>query len=142
MTQTPLENNRLFYGDNLDVLQKYILDESIDLIYLDPPFKSDQNYNVLFNEQNGSRAAAQIKAFNDTWKWDQASARAFYDVVSAGGRTADVMVAFEKFLGYNDMLAYLSMMAPRLVEFYRVLKNGPSSFSFLPEDISKGNTFA
>ncbi len=114
--------NTLYYGDNLDVLRKYIPDESIDLIYLDPPFKSSQDYNILFKEQDGSRAAAQIKAFHDTWRWDQESSKSFHDVVLAGGRTADVMVAFERFLSQNDMLAYLSMMAPRLVELRRVLK--------------------
>ena len=70
-----MAENTLYYGDNLDVLRRYVEDESIDLIYLDPPFKSEQNYNVLFAEQNGSRAAAQIKAFEDTWRWDQDSAK-------------------------------------------------------------------
>lgn len=120
--------NMLYYGDNLDVLGRYIKDESIDLIYLDPPFKSSQDYNILFKEQDGSRAAAQIKAFNDTWRWDQGSAKSFHDVVLAGGRIADVMVAFEKFLGRNDMLAYLSMMAPRLSELHRVLKDTGSIY--------------
>lgn len=120
--------NTLYYGDNLDVLQKYISSESIDLIYLDPPFKSSQDYNILFREQDGSRAAAQIKAFHDTWRWDQESSKSFHEVVLAGGRTADVMVAFEKFLGHNDMLAYLSMMAPRIVELKRVLKNTGSIY--------------
>ncbi len=55
--------NTLYYGDNLDVLRRYIKDDTIDLVYLDPPFKSDQNYNVLFAEQDGTRSAAQIKAF-------------------------------------------------------------------------------
>ena len=118
----------LYYGDNLEVLKRYVKDESVDLTYLDPPFKSDQNYNVLFQERNGSQAAAQIKAFHDTWQWDQKAAMTFYDVVQAGGRTADAMVAFEKFLGHNDMLAYLSMMAPRLVEIRRVLRDSGSIY--------------
>ena len=63
--------NTLYYGDNLDVLRRYVADERVDLIYLDPPFKSNQDYNVLFAEQDGSRSAAQIKAFEDTWRWDQ-----------------------------------------------------------------------
>ncbi len=69
--------NTLYYGDNLDVLRRHVADESVDLVYLDPPFKSDQNYNVLFQEQDGSRSAAQIHAFEDTWQWDQAAAAAF-----------------------------------------------------------------
>jgi len=68
--------NTLYYGDNCTVLRQHIQDESVDLIYLDPPFKSEQNYNVLFEEQDGSRSAAQIKAFEDTWRWDQAAAAA------------------------------------------------------------------
>jgi site-specific DNA-methyltransferase (adenine-specific) len=63
--------NTLYYGDNLDILRRYIPDESVDLVYLDPPFKSSQNYNILFKEQNGTSSAAQIKAFEDTWHWDQ-----------------------------------------------------------------------
>jgi len=63
--------NVLYYGDNLDILRRYVKDESIDLIYLDPPFNSNQNYNVLFKEKNGSQAASQIQAFEDTWTWDQ-----------------------------------------------------------------------
>src|SRR5208283_4983446 len=118
----------LYYGDNLEVLKRYVKDESVDLTYLDPPFNSDQNYNVLFQERNGSQAAAQIKAFHDTWQWDQNAAMTFYDVVQAGGRAADAMVAFEKFLGHNDMLAYLSMMAPRLVELRRVLRDTGSIY--------------
>ena len=114
--------NTLYYGDNLDILRRYVKDETVDLVYLDPPFKSNQDYNVLFAEQNGSRAAAQIMAFEDTWHWDEAAARAYEETILAGGKTADVMRAFQTFLGGNDMLAYLSMMAPRLVELRRVLK--------------------
>ena len=117
-----VESNKLFYGDNLKVLRKHFQDKVIDLVYLDPPFKSDQDYNVLFRERNGSRAAAQVKAFEDTWRWDQSAAEAFDDVIGQGGKVSDAMSAFEKFLGHNDMLAYLSMMAPRLIELKRVLK--------------------
>ncbi len=113
--------NTLYYGDNLDVLCRHIADESVDLIYLDPPFKSNQNYNVLFQEQNGSRSAAQIKAFEDTWSWDQAAAMAYQEIVEAGGDISRTMQAFRTLLGENDMLAYLSMMAPRLIELHRVL---------------------
>ena len=114
--------NTLYYGDNLDVLRRYLADESVDLVYLDPPFKSNQNYNVLFAERDGSQAAAQIKAFEDTWRWDEAAARAYQEVVEAGGQVSQAMQAFRTLLGDNDMLAYLAMMAPRLVELRRVLK--------------------
>ena len=114
--------NTLYYGDNLDVLRRHVADESVDLVYLDPPFKSDQNYNVLFQEQNGSRSAAQIRAFEDTWQWDQSAAAAFEKVAEAGGQTSLAMQAFRTLLGESDMLAYLSMMAPRLKELHRVLK--------------------
>ena len=71
-----MAENVLYYGDNLEILRRYIEDESVDLVYLDPPFKSNQDYNILFAERNGSRAAAQIKAFEDTWHWDKVSAAA------------------------------------------------------------------
>ncbi len=114
--------NVLFYGDNLDVLRRHVADDSVDLIYLDPPFNSNANYNVLFGHADGSRAAAQIKAFDDTWRWDQAAAAAFQDALTAGGAVASALAAFQTLLGPNAMLAYLSMMAPRLVELRRVLK--------------------
>jgi site-specific DNA-methyltransferase (adenine-specific) len=103
-------------------LKLHIKDESVDLIYLDPPFNSNATYNVLFAEQNGSRAAAQLRAFEDTWTWDQAAAKAYQEVVEAGGKVSQALQAFRMFLGNNDMLAYLAMMAPRLVELRRVLK--------------------
>ena len=114
--------NTLFYGDNLDVLRRHVADESVDLVYLDPPFKSNQDYNVLFQEQDGSRSASQIRAFEDTWQWDQSAAAAFEEVVEAGGQVSLAMQAFRTVLGESDMLAYLSMMAPRLKELHRVLK--------------------
>ena len=92
------------------------------LIYLDPPFNSNQNYNVLFSERDGAQSVAQIKAFSDTWRWDQAAAQAFQHTVDGGGKVSQVMQAFRMFLGTSNMLAYLSMMAPRLVELRRVLK--------------------
>lgn len=79
-----MTKNVLYYGDNLDILRRYIKDETIDFVYLDPPFKSEQDYNVLFAERNGSRSAAQIKAFEDTWQWDEAASRAYQDVVENG----------------------------------------------------------
>jgi hypothetical protein len=97
-------------------------DESVDLVYLDPPFNSNANYNVLFAEHDGTKAASQIKAFEDTWEWDETAARAFEEVVEQGARVSQAMQAFRTFLGESDMLAYLAMMAPRLVELRRVLE--------------------
>lgn len=120
--------NQLYYGDNLEVLRLHIADESVDLIYLDPPFNSARNYNVLFAEQDGTRAAAQIQAFEDTWQWDVAASAAYHDVVERGGKPSEVMQAFRLMLGDNDMLAYLAMMAPRLIELRRVLKERGSLY--------------
>lgn len=114
--------NRLFYGDNLEILRRYIADESVDLVYLDPPFKSDQNYNVLFAEHDGTKAASQLHAFEDTWQWNEESARSYQETVERGGRVSEGLQAFHRVLGHSDMLAYLAMMAPRLVDLRRVLK--------------------
>jgi DNA modification methylase len=119
--------NVLFYGDNLDVLRQHVKDETVDLVYLDPPFNSAQDYNVLFAE-HGTRAAAQIKAFEDTWQWDESAARAFAEVVEQGGKVSLAMQSFRTFLGESDMMAYLAMMAPRLVELRRVLKPSGSIY--------------
>ncbi len=124
-----MAENKLYYGDNLDILRRYVSDESVDLIYLDPPFKSNQDYNVLFREQNGSRSKAQIKAFEDTWRWDREAAEAYQEVVEKGpDNVSRAMQAFRTLLGQNDMLAYLSMMAPRLLELRRVLKSSGSIY--------------
>ena len=114
--------NQLYYGDNLDVLGRHVADESVDLVYLDPPFNSNATYNVLFAERDGTQAAAQIKVFGDTWRWDEGAARAYAEVVEAGGRVSQAMQALRTFLGETDMLAYLAMMAPRLVELRRAMK--------------------
>jgi len=120
--------NTLYYGDNLDVLRRHVADESVDLVYLDPPFNSNQDYNVLFAEHSGERAAAQITAFEDTWRWDNAAAVAFENVIRGGGHPAEALSSFWVFLGASDMMAYLSMMAPRLVELRRVLKDTGSLY--------------
>ena len=114
--------NTLYYGDNLKVLREYVADESVDLVYLDPPFNSNADYNVLFAEKSGEKSAGQIQAFKDTWQWDAEAAANFADAVGSGGRVADAMAAFAKLVPRSDLLAYLSMMAPRLVELRRVLK--------------------
>src|SRR5215469_11272916 len=117
-----MDGNWLYYGDNLDVLRRYVKDETVDLVYLDPPFNSNQDYHVLFAEQDGSRSATQIQVFKDSWHWDQEAADAYKEIVEAGGRVSQAMQAFRQMLGANDMLAYLAMMTSRLVELQRVLK--------------------
>jgi DNA modification methylase len=117
-----MPENALYYGDNLDVLRLYVKDETVDLVYLDPPFNSHATYSVLFGHADGTKSAAQIKAFEDTWHWDQTAATAFHETVVAGGAVASALTAFQTLLGPSTMLAYLSMMAPRLVELRRVLK--------------------
>jgi len=114
--------NRLFYGDNLDVLRQHVEDESVDLVYLDPPFQSGKNYNVLFETPTGREAPAQVQAFEDTWHWGDEAARDFDQVIQAGGKLSEAMQAMMKILGPSDMMAYLAMMAPRLAELRRVLK--------------------
>jgi len=120
--------NTLFYGDNLEILRDYIDDETIDLIYLDPPFNSNQNYNVLFAEKNGSQSQSQIKAFEDTWHWGLEAGEAYQETVELGGKISKAIISFRDFLGENDMMAYLSMMAPRLHELHRVLKSTGSIY--------------
>lgn len=114
--------NLLYYGDNLEVLRRHVGDETVDLVYLDPPFNSNASYNVLFAERDGTRAAAQVQAFEDTWKWTPETARTCEETIEAGGGVAEVMRALRSFIPGSDMLAYLAMMAPRLVELRRVLK--------------------
>jgi site-specific DNA-methyltransferase (adenine-specific) len=112
----------LYYGDNLDILRRYLKDETVDLVYLDPPFNSAQNYNAFFHEKDGTDAASQIQAFEDTWRWNQESQKVYEGLILQPGKVSEVMQAFHTFLGTNDMMAYLAMMAPRLVELRRVLK--------------------
>ena len=114
--------NKLYFGDNLTILRDHVDDESVDLVYLDPPFNSRATYNVLFREKNGTESAAQITAFEDTWHWGMESEAAYLEVVTAGGKLADLLGALRQFLGTNDMMAYLTMMAVRLRELHRVLK--------------------
>ena len=122
------DKSQLYYGDNLDVLRRYVRKESVDLVCLDPPFNSRQDYNVLFAEKDGSRSSSQIHAFEDTWEWNLESQRAYEEIVETGGRVADAMRAFHTLLGNSDMMAYLAMMAPRLVELRRVLKETGSIY--------------
>lgn len=126
----PTENwkNKLYFGDNLGILREHVPDESVDLIYLDPPFNSKTTYNVLFQEKNGTQSAAQITAFEDTWHWGMESETAYHEVVTGGGKLADLLGALRQFLGSNDMMAYLTMMAIRLKELHRVLKSTGSLY--------------
>jgi adenine specific DNA methylase Mod len=121
--------NKLFYGDNLGVLRERIHGESVDLVYLDPPFNSAASYNVLFKAPSGEGSAAQIEAFEDTWHWNESAERAFDEVVTGPHSDASIMLrAMRLALGENDMMAYLAMMAVRLTELHRVLKETGSLY--------------
>jgi len=124
-----LKTNVLYYGDNLEILRKYIPDNSVDLVYLDPPFSSKKDYNIIFKEATGELSAAQIKAFSDTWHWDKAAEDTFQDItLSAPPKVAKLIDAIVGGLGRNDVTAYLVMMTIRLVELHRVLKNTGSLY--------------
>ena len=115
--------NTLYYGDNLKVLREYIKDESVDLIYLDPPFNSNRSYNVLFKDESGTSSDAQITAFDDAWHWGEMAERTYQDLIqNAPMNVATMIGALRQFIGSNQMMAYLVMMAARLVELHRVLK--------------------
>lgn len=129
--------NKLYYGDNLQILRDKISSESVDLIYLDPPFNSKRDYNLIFKSPEGEASDAQIAAFEDTWHWNEQAQREFTEIVDPperllrlNGETVashredvrKIVQAFKEFLGENDMMAYLTMMAARLLELHRVLK--------------------
>ena len=121
--------NQLYFGDNLPIMREHIANESVDLIYLDPPFNSNADYNILFRERSGEQSAAQITAFEDTWHWDVNSELAYRDVVTnAPGKLPELLQAMRSFLGRNDMMAYLTMMAQRMTELRRVLKPAGSIY--------------
>ena len=124
-----METNVLYYGDNLEILRKYIPDNSIDLIYLDPPFNSKATYNVLFKEPSGEPSQAQISAFDDTWHWGIESEREFQEIIMhAPVNVAELITAFRNFIHQNDMMAYIVMMCIRLTELRRVLKDSGSIY--------------
>jgi DNA modification methylase len=115
--------NQLYYGDNLVVLREHIANESVHLIYLDPPFNSKRDYNLLFKSPKGVTSDAQIEAFEDTWHWNEQAEREFDELLHQSNTSvSDMMRALRSFLGENDMMAYLTMMANRLLELHRVLK--------------------
>jgi site-specific DNA-methyltransferase (adenine-specific) len=115
-------SNILFRGDNLDVLRNNIGDESVDLIYLDPPFNSNASYSAIFESPAGGQPPARIEAFDDAWRWDARAQDAFDQVMRSGNAAAAMLRAMRSVLHENDMLAYLAMMAVRLMEMHRVLK--------------------
>ena len=118
-----MAGNALYYGDNLAVLRESIGGESVDLVYLDPPFNSQATYNLLFKSPDGAGSQAQIEAFEDTWHWTGEAEDAFDQVIRSGNtNAADLLRAMRSFLSDNDMMAYLAMMAIRLLELHRVLK--------------------
>ena len=114
--------NTLYYGDNLDILREHIPAASVDLVYLDPPFNSNRSYNVLFKQESGKESEAQIQAFDDTWNWAGAAATYHELVTVTDGKVGEMIGALHSVLGENPMMAYLVMMAARLVELHRVLK--------------------
>ena len=123
MPPKPITENTLFYGDNLPILREYVPTESVDLIYLDPPFNSNRSYNVLFRDESGHDSEAQIAAFDDTWHWGDAAEQTYHDLVNdAPAHVGGMIGALRQFIGANQMMAYLVMMAARLVELHRVLK--------------------
>jgi site-specific DNA-methyltransferase (adenine-specific) len=125
----PITSNTLFYGDNLPILREHVPDESIDLIYLDPPFNSNRSYNVLFKDERGEEAEAQIAAFDDTWHWNAAAERTYHELIqNAPAHVVAMLGALREFVGTNQMMAYLTMMAARLVELHRALKPSGSLY--------------
>jgi len=118
-----MEANVLYYGDNLEILRKHIPDNSVDLIYLDPPFNSKKDYNILFKENDAQWSPAQIKAFEDTWHWDNKTEATYQDIiVKSPLKLAKLVSAMREGIGTNDVMAYLVMMAIRLAELHRALK--------------------
>jgi site-specific DNA-methyltransferase (adenine-specific) len=123
MTPKQITANTLFYGDNLPILREHVADESVDLVYLDPPFNSNRSYNVLFREEGGAESQAQITAFEDTWHWNLQTEQTYQELVTQSPEQVSRMIgALREFVGQNQMMAYLVMMAARLVELHRVLK--------------------
>ena len=133
--------NALYYGDNLAVLREHVADESVDLVYLDPPFNSNASYNVLFRERTGEESPAQIRAFMDSWEWTSETEYTYeYEIIGSPAvpsAVKDMIGGFRQFIGRNDMMAYLVMMTPRLVELRRILK--PTGSIYLHCDPTAGH---
>lgn len=122
MASKSFSSNTLYYGDNLEVLRKYFPNESVDLIYLDPPFNSKADYNILFKESSGEESVAQIQAFSDFWHWDKTAERTYLEI-QEDPQLTNMIQFLHAHLGRNDMMAYLVMMTIRLRELHRVLKS-------------------
>src|SRR5678815_21134 len=125
----PAPANSLYFGDNLEILRNEIKSESVDLIYLDPPFNSKANYNLLFKSPKGQDSHAAITAFEDTWHWGEQAEQEFGELIHQSNTdVSEMMQALRRFLGENDLMAYLTMMANRLLELHRVLKDTGSIY--------------
>ncbi|HEX4208509.1 MAG TPA: DNA methyltransferase [Ktedonobacteraceae bacterium] len=134
--QTP--KNTLYNGDNLEILREHVLDESVDLIYLDPPFNSSRNYNVLFKNEGGKESEAQIVAFEDTWYWNQNAEDTYRNIVTQAPIHVSKMIeALRDLVGTNQMMAYLVMMTARLTQLHRVLKSTGSLYLHCDPTASK-----
>lgn len=119
MAEKPV--GKLYFGDNVEVLKK-IETESVDLVYLDPPFNSDREYNILFKTKKDTDSPTQIKAFEDTWQWGTESAGYYHEILGQASNLSEVIRGLRESIGTNDMMAYCVMMAVRLTELHRVLK--------------------
>ncbi len=135
MGRPAMDTNVLYYGDNLDILRRYIPDESVDLVYLDPPFNSDRAYNVIFKNEAGTNTDAQLVAFEDTWHWGPTAEKVYAYLTNTArheGRVPDqvstLIAALRKGIGENQMLAYIVEMTARLVELRRTLKSTGSLY--------------
>jgi DNA modification methylase len=124
-----VQTNVLYYGDNLDILRKFVPDGSVDLVYLDPPFNSNRDFNVIFKDESGRKSDAQLLAFEDTWHWGPSSEETYRYLTNTGyhggavpSSVSQVVAALRAGIQENQMLAYLVEMASRLVELHRVLK--------------------
>lgn len=123
MPQERITDNTLFYGDNLDIMDEHIASESVDLIYLDPPFNSNRGYNVLFKDESGTESEAQITAFDDTWHWGRGTEETYLELTTTLPHHVSKMIeALHEYIGKNQLMAYLVMMTSRLTELHRVLK--------------------
>ncbi len=122
MGQKTITKNTLFYGDNLDIIRQYMADEFVDLIYLDPPFNSNRNYNVLYKDESGLESESQMLAFEDTWHWTRAADNQYHELAAVGDKVGRALENLVDAMGRNPLTAYLVMMTARLVELRRVLK--------------------
>jgi DNA modification methylase len=121
--------NKLFFGDNLGVMRDHIASESVDLVYLDPPFNSKRDYNLIFRSPKGQQSDAQITAFEDSWQWGPQAEHEYAEVLRQSNTdAAEVLRSLRQFLRENDMMAYLTMMTNRILELHRVLKPSGSLY--------------